>query len=148
MPGRADSEPKLLFPDLANFYTAVADLWYPLIRITAGGCLLYHGWGKLMGGVTPVAAGMARNGLPVPSAWAYAAIFLETVGAVAIILGLFTRFFAAAIAIEMAVIAFYVQMPQGFPRMELFLFWGIVMFAIALRGGGPYSLDRMIGKEL
>ena len=36
----------------------------------------------------------------------------------------------------MAVIAFYVQMPQGFPRMELFLLWGIVMFAIALHGGG------------
>jgi len=25
---------------------------------------------------------------------------------------------------------------------------GIVFFAIALRGGGPYSLDRRIGKEL
>jgi hypothetical protein len=28
------------------------------------------------------------------------------------------------------------------------LLLGIVMFAIALRGGGPYSLDRVIGKEL
>lgn len=120
MPGRANSEPKLLFPGLADFYAAVADLWYPLIRITAGGCLLYHGWGKLMSGVTPVAAGMARNGLLPPTAWAYTAIFLETVGAVAIILGLFTRFFAAAIAIEMAVITFYVMLPQGFGRMELF----------------------------
>jgi putative oxidoreductase len=26
--------------------------------------------------------------------------------------------------------------------------WGLFMFAIALRGGGPYSLDRKIGKEL
>ena len=25
---------------------------------------------------------------------------------------------------------------------------GIVMFAIAIRGGGPYSVDRLIGKEL
>jgi hypothetical protein len=32
--------------------------------------------------------------------------------------------------------------------MELFLMWGIMMFAIALRGGGPYSVDRAIGKEL
>jgi hypothetical protein len=24
----------------------------------------------------------------------------------------------------------------------------LIMFAIALRGGGPYSLDRVIGKEL
>jgi hypothetical protein len=26
--------------------------------------------------------------------------------------------------------------------------WGLVLLAIALRGGGPYSLDRKIGKEL
>ncbi len=146
--GRAGSAPKLIFPGLAGFYASVSDLWYPMIRVTAGGCLLYHGWGKLMSGATPVTAAMARNGIPAPSASAYIVMFLETVGAVAIILGLFTRFFAAGIAIEMAVIAFYVQMPQGFPRMELFLLWGIVMFAIALHGGGPYSLDRKIGKEL
>jgi putative oxidoreductase len=28
------------------------------------------------------------------------------------------------------------------------LFWGLVMLAIALPGGGPYSLDRVIGREL
>ena len=28
------------------------------------------------------------------------------------------------------------------------LFWGLIMFAIALRGGGPYSLDRKLGWEL
>jgi hypothetical protein len=26
--------------------------------------------------------------------------------------------------------------------------WALVMLAIALRGGGPYSLDRLIGREL
>jgi len=26
--------------------------------------------------------------------------------------------------------------------------WGLLFFAIALRGGGPYSLDRKIGREL
>ena len=31
---------------------------------------------------------------------------------------------------------------------EYVLMWGIITFAIALRGGGPYSLDRVIGKEL
>jgi putative oxidoreductase len=148
MNGQAGSDPKLIFPGLAGFYATVSDLWYPMIRVTAGGCLLYHGWGKLMSGVAPIAGGMVKNGIVAPSAAAYFVIFLETVGAVAIILGLFTRVFAAAIAIEMAIIAFVVQMPQGFPRMELFVLWGIIMFAIALRGGGPYSLDRVIGKEL
>jgi putative oxidoreductase len=31
---------------------------------------------------------------------------------------------------------------------EYVLMWGLVAFAIALRGGGPYSLDRKLGKEL
>jgi len=146
--GQAGSAPKLLFPGLAGFYATVADLWYPMIRIVAGAFLLYHGWGKLMAGVAPIAAGMAKYSIEPNTPAAYVVIFLETVGAVGIILGFFTRFFAAGIAIEMAVIAFKVKMPLGFGQMELFLLWGIVMFAIALRGGGPYSLDRAIGKEL
>lgn len=48
----------------------------------------------------------------------------------------------------MAVITFVYMMPQGCMRMEPTLIWGILFFAIALRGGGAYSLDRMIGKEL
>jgi putative oxidoreductase len=31
---------------------------------------------------------------------------------------------------------------------EYVLLWGLVCFAIALRGGGPYSLDRKLGREL
>jgi putative oxidoreductase len=141
-------EPKLLFPGLAGFYEAVSELWYPMIRVVAGAFLFYHGWGKLMTGVAPVAAGLARYHIEPHLAAAYIVVFLETVGAIAVMLGLFTRFFAAGIAIEMAVIAFVAKLPLGFSQMELFLLWGIVMFAIALRGGGPYSLDRLIGKEL
>ncbi len=39
--------------------------------------------------------------MPAPELTAYAAMFLETVGGICLILGLFTRFFAAALAIEM-----------------------------------------------
>jgi putative oxidoreductase len=31
---------------------------------------------------------------------------------------------------------------------EYALLWGLVSFAIALRGGGPFSLDRKIGVQL
>ena len=148
MNGRTGSEPRLLFPGLSSFYATAPELWYPLVRVIAGGSMLYHGWAKLMGGVAPVATSMVRNAIPVPSASAYIVMFLETVGAACLVLGLFTRFFAAALAIELAVIAFYVQMPQGFARMEMCLIWGTIMAFIALRGGGAYSLDRVIGKEL
>ena len=44
---------------------------------------------------------MAKSGLHPGLAFAWAAIFLETIGALCIIFGLFTRFFAAALAIAM-----------------------------------------------
>jgi len=143
------NEPKLLFPDLAGFYAAVSDLWYPMIRAAAGICLIYgHGWAKLMSGPAAVSASMAKNGYVPGFFFGYSALILETIGALCVALGLFTRFFAAALAIEMAIITFIAQWPNGYPRMELPFIWGIIFFAIALRGGGPYSLDRVIGKEL
>jgi putative oxidoreductase len=138
-------DPKLLFPGLAGFYESVSDLWYPMIRIIAGAPLFIHVWPKLMNPSGTIAF-MAKAGFS--SFFVYAAIFLETVGALCVIIGLFTRFFAAALAIEMAVITFVYMMPQGYMRMEPTLIWGIIFLAIALRGGGPYSVDRLIGKEL
>ncbi len=141
-------EPKLLFPSLAGFYQAVSDVWYPMIRITAGACLYPHAWPKLHNGPAAIAAFMAKSGFVPGSFFAYSAIFLETIGATCIIIGLFTRFFAAALAVEMALITFVYFSAQGYMRMEHTLIWGIIFFAIALRGGGPYSLDRKIGIEL
>jgi putative oxidoreductase len=78
-------------------------------------------------------------------------MFLETVGALCVI-GLFTRFFAAALAIEMGIAFLVVHLPKGFAAnqggFEYVLLLGVVLFAIAVRGGGPYSVDRLIGKEL
>jgi len=141
-------EPRLLFPALTGFYNTVSNLWYPMVRITVGASLYTHAWPKFQSGPAAVAASMAKLGFVPGTFFAYAAMFLETVGATCIIVGLFTRFFAAALAIEMALICFVVMLPQGYQRMELPLIWGIVLFGIALRGGGPYSLDRVIGTEL
>jgi putative oxidoreductase len=148
----AGREPKLIFPGLAGFYAAVSDLWYPMIRITVGAILLVHGWGKIQTGITGLAAYLSKAGLVPPVPLAYVVYINETVGAVCIILGLFTRFFAASIAIELAVALWIVHYAKGFGASaggyEYVLMWGIIMFAIALRGGGPYSLDRVIGWEL
>jgi putative oxidoreductase len=145
-------EPKLLFPGLAGFYSAVSDLWYPMIRITVGAILFVHGWGKIKTGITGLAGYLDKAGLAPPVPLAYVVFINETIGAVCIVLGLFTRFFAASIAIELAVALWIVHYAKGFGASaggyEYVLMWGIIMFAIALRGGGPYSLDRVIGKEL
>ena len=84
-------------------------------------------------------------------AWVWGGLSIEFVGGIALMLGLFTRFWAAAAAIEMAIIS-YAYLNNGFAWLnrgyEYTLMWGLVCFAIALRGGGPYSLDRKLGTEL
>ena len=147
------SEPRLFIPALAPFYARVTDLSWLIVRLTAGLMLLPHGIPKVFnqGVAAFAAAGLQKRGIEPALPLAFIVAFLETVGGVCVALGLFTRFFAAAIAIELAVIA-YVHMPQGFGwanrGYEYPLFWGLIMFAIALRGGGPYSLDRKLGREL
>jgi putative oxidoreductase len=152
-------EPKLILPFLAPFYDVVRDLSYLLMRVSLGSLVLYHAFasGKLTGKVTiaSFAVTLAKRGMEPSVPLAYLVFFSETVAAVCLIVGLFTRFVAAAIAIELAVITFAVYWPHGFhfaqtPNggAELPLLWGFMVFLVALRGGGPYSLDRKIGWEI
>jgi putative oxidoreductase len=147
-------EPRPIIPALGPFYDNVRDLSWLVVRLTAGGMLLVHGIMKLT--TTTVAAfaagSLARRGIEPSLPLAYVVFFLETIGAVCIMLGLFTRFFAAAIGIQFLIITFHAHWPQGFTwsrgGWEYPLFWGLIILAIGLRGGGPYSLDRKLGREL
>jgi putative oxidoreductase len=150
----ATSSPKLIFPGLAGFYATWQPIAYTLVRVVVGIMFIMHVQGKLHAGPATVAANfMAKNGLEPAILFAYAAIFLELVGGACIVIGLLTRFFAAALAIEMLIALFAVHWPKGYAAggggYEYVLLIGVVMFAIAIRGGGPYSVDaKLIGKEL
>ena len=139
-------EPRPIIPPLAGFYSHARDLSWLVVRLTAGGMLLVHGIMKVMpmaekgfaATIEAFAAGsMARRGIEPALAAAYVVFFLETIGAVMIMLGLFTRFIAAALAVEFAIITFVAHWPQGFTwsrgGWEYPLFWGLIMFAIAAR---------------
>jgi putative oxidoreductase len=145
------TSPRLLIPALKPFYQWAEPLSYALIRITVGLMILPHGWPKLMAGIGPTAqAVLAKRGIAPAEPLAVVLIILETLGGLCVALGLFTRFWAAAITIEMMVIVYQYLPKFGWtgPGYEYPLMWGLVMFAVALRGGGPYSLDRLIGREL
>jgi|ERR1041385_1679873 putative oxidoreductase len=143
--------PRLLIPGLRAFYDRAEPISWLLIRLTAGLMIIPHGWPKLMAGIGPTAAGaLAKRGIQPAEPLAVVLIILETVGGLCVALGLFTRFWAAAITIEMSVIvwAYWPKFGWTGPGYEYPMMWGLLMLAIALRGGGPYSLDRAIGKEL
>ena len=146
-----NAQPKLLIPQLRSFYDWVEPLSYALIRLTVGLMILPHGWPKLMMGVNATAQmALVKRGIAPAEPLAVVLITLETLGGLCVALGLFTRFWAAAITIEMMVIVYHYLPKFGWtsPGYEYPLMWGLVMFAVALRGGGPYSLDRVIGREL
>jgi putative oxidoreductase len=152
-------EPRRIIPALTPFYDNTRDFSWLLVRLTAGGFLLIHGIQKLtLNSIAGFAANsLARRGIEPSVPMAYAVFFLETVGAICIMLGLFTRLFAAAIGIQFLLIIFVAHWGIGlgnFPwnrpggGWEYPLFWALIITAIGLRGGGPYSLDRKLGREL
>jgi putative oxidoreductase len=54
----------------------------------------------------------------------------------------------------LAYITVFVYMPKAFAwnapggGYEYTLFWGLMFLAIWLRGGGPYSVDRLMKRQL
>ena len=142
---------RLVFPGLAGFYAAMQPITYTLVRVVFGWIMIMHGWPKWNAGVDRIGTAFANN-YGLPRSFAYLAMFFEIVGGAALVVGLFTRFFAAGLAIELLIAMFAAHWAKGFAvgggGYEYVLFLGIVAFAIAIRGGGPYSVDAKLGKEL
>jgi putative oxidoreductase len=147
-------EPTPIFPGLRGFYERMIPVSWLVVRLGVGWNLAYHGYGKIARGMVGQAKQLDvtvpyLHSINLPLS--YVLTFVEGVGGLCIMLGLFTRFFAAANAIEMAFLTFVVYwgnfgwLQRGY---EYTLLWGVMCLAIALRGGGPLSLDRVIGKEL
>jgi putative oxidoreductase len=145
--------PALLLPFLAPFYDLVVPLSWPLIRIVWGVDLAIHGWEKMVR-LPAIASSLISTGSAAPLGAQFDAFhnivlsIFEFGGGICIALGLFTRFFAPAAAIDLAIITFTVFWSKGYHAYEYTLWWGLTTFAISLRGGGPYSLDRLLKREL
>jgi putative oxidoreductase len=141
---------RLIFPGLQGFYDSLSPYMYPLFRFTVGAILVPHGIAKYANGIEKSAPGMARLGFPAMET-AYFIASLEIIGGIAIAIGLLTRVFASAIAIQFAVITFAVHMPiawfAGQRGGEYPLMWGLFFFFIALRGAGNLSIDHNVLKR-
>ncbi len=148
-------EPELFIPRLRRLYDYAIPLSWVVVRFGVGWVLLVHGYGKWLRGMEAQTKALDAT-MPWAADYNFALSHLlfavEGVGGLCIILGLFTRFWAAANAIEMAFLTFVIYWGNGFSWLnkgyEFVLLWGFMCFAIALRGGGPWSLDRLLGKEL
>jgi putative oxidoreductase len=138
--------------------TKIADgrlvpLAYAFARVYYACLILPSGYEKVFhDGAARIAAGnILKTGFQPPLFWAWVVAYLEFYGMILLALGLLTRPIAFAFAIEMAVIALMIQMPNGYfwtsrgAEFALMLF--VVCLAFLFGGGGRYSLDRKLGRE-
>lgn len=153
-PARDRAAPQALIPLLRPIYARCSPFTYPLIRVSAGLLLVPHGGQKLFGwfGANPerIAAAFSKIGFEPGWLWVMAAGSAEFLCGLLIAIGFLTRPAALGATILLAV-AVKVQSPFGWfwtaGGIEFALFWAVVTFAIALHGGGRFSLDGVIGKE-
>jgi putative oxidoreductase len=148
----SQDEQELIFPALGDLYQRFSPFSYAFMRFATGAILVPHGIQKTLN--TPIAKfapNIAAKGLPFAEALAYLTYFAESVAAACLAIGLFTRIAAAVVGIEMLVIVFVFQWQFGYfwttRGYEFALLWALLCIAIFFKGGGRYSIDRLIGKE-
>lgn len=150
------STAKPLIPFVASITSALSPLAEPLVRVTAGLLLVPHGAQKLFGafggyGIDATGQFFAAK-LGLPASFALLAGLIEFVGGILLAIGLLTRPVAALVFGVMAVAVLFVHLPAGFfwtaGGFEYPLMWGLVALAFVIRGGGRYSVDALLGREI
>src|SRR6266481_4502543 len=113
-----------------------------LLRAVLGAIFVAHGFQKISSGMHEFTRTVGHLGFPMPVAFAWAAALSEFLGGICVLVGLFTRWAALAIAIVMAVAITKVHLHEGLIRgYEYPLTLLAVAISIVLMGAGPASLD-------
>jgi putative oxidoreductase len=148
--------PKPLVPALASVTKALSPYAEPLVRIATGLLLVPHGTQKLFGwfggyGIAGTEQFFATK-LGLPPWVAVLAGLVEFGGGLLLALGLVTRVAAALVVGLMTVAIIQVHSSNGFfwteGGYEYPLLWGILALNFVIRGGGRFSLDALIGREI
>ncbi|MEJ8572905.1 DoxX family protein [Microbaculum marinum] len=150
------SSQNLILPFLGPLYRALSPLAELLLRVAIGGFLIPHGLQKAFGafggpGFGGTAGFLAGLGMTPGWLWATVAIIVEIGCGALILIGFLTRPAAAIAFVFLLVATVSVHLQNGFfassGGYEFALMWAIGALFFAVRGAGPISVDRMLGRE-
>jgi putative oxidoreductase len=131
-----------------GIHATLANTWLLILRLTAGGFMLTHGYPKL---IRLFEGGEIKFGDPIgigPAASLVLAVFAEFFCSILVGLGLFTRLATVPLIITMLVAAFIAHGEDPFSRKELALMYVLVYVTLLVFGGGKYTADNLIrGKK-
>ena len=124
-----------------DFLNRVQPFALLVMRLVLGAIMIAHGYHKVWGGFHHHMDFVGALGIP---RWlAYFSAGTEFFGGIAIVLGLFTRFFALAFAIEMGVAIWKVHFKNGLMGTggyEFPLALATIALALLCFDGGPWGL--------
>lgn len=130
----------------------LADLALLVARVLLGVVLIAHGWQKFHEWtVAGTAESFAGMGVPMASAAAAVATWVELIGGAMLVVGLLTPLAALLGAAVMLGATFFVHLPnglfvdQGGAELVLALFAGLLVLAV--RGGGRFGLDAALSRS-
>ncbi|MDX1660205.1 MAG: DoxX family protein [Gemmatimonadota bacterium] len=119
------------------------------LRVVAGLIFIMHGYPKLFGGIEGAAGFFGSLGIPLPTVAAWFIALLETVGGLALILGVFVTPFAALLALHMLAGILLVHIENGFyvvgpgqGGVEFNLLLIASMLVLIFAGPGAFSIDE------
>ena len=145
-----DKRHSYFIPAMAPVYSGLSNFAEFALRVVVGLNLIPHGLQKLFGGLGGTAQFLDASGFSPGFLWAVLVMATELVGGVFLILGFATRPAALAVMLFMIVAAFF-HSANGFlwdqGGFEYPLMWAVAAFYFLVRGGGPWSIDRRIGRE-
>jgi putative oxidoreductase len=148
--------PRPYVPALSGIYAAFDPIALPLLRVTMGLILVPHGCQKLFGwfgglGFEKFTEIFDKIGWHPAVFWVALVALTESVGGLMLAFGFLTRFAAAAIVIFM-MNAVWSTSAKGFfwaqGGMEYPILIGIVALVFLIKGGGRFSVDHALGREL
>ncbi len=136
-------------------FAGLASLAPLVVRVIVGVIMTVHGFQKLVGGPTNFGAFLGQLGVPLPTLMAFVVTFVELVGGILLILGLFSRLAALLLTIDLAVAILLVKLSVGLIapadqpgagyELDLALIAGFLVVLFA--GPGPLSIDRILGLD-
>ncbi|MGH7495882.1 MAG: DoxX family protein [bacterium] len=130
------------------------DIALTSLRMGSAAMLLYfHGWKKLVGCFNYIIHAepwafidtVEKLGFPIPGFLAVMAALTESIGALFLLLGLYTRWIAPVITIMMLV-AVYRHLTSDM-RFEMAALYFLVALLFAFVGGGKWSVDALLQRQ-
>lgn len=114
------------------------------LRLVIGTIMIAHGYSKVFGGFSHVHDMVQHLGFP---GWtAYLLAGTEFFGGILMIAGLFTRFVAVAMLIDMSVAIWKIHWHNGLKGpggFEFPLALAVIAFSLIFFGGGPIAVDAI-----